>query len=83
MARPAQVEFPGQKRNRMRMRGTKQANLETQKRLRKNLDRLLEEGETLLPAMTWNGKLKWRLGIPTGILGFTSLLKKKLFFAKE
>ena len=59
MARPAQVEFPGQKRNRMRMRGTKQANLETQKRLRKNLDRLLDEGETLLPAMTWNGKLKW------------------------
>ena len=59
MARPAQVEFPGQKRQRMRMRGTKQANLDTQKRLRKNLDTLLEEGETLLPAMTWTGKLKW------------------------
>ena len=43
----------------MRMRGTKQANLDTQKRLRKNLDTLLEEGETLLPAMTWTGKLKW------------------------
>jgi hypothetical protein len=41
------------------MRGTKQANLDTQKRLRKNLDTLLEEGETLLPAMTWTGKLKW------------------------
>ena len=50
---------PGQKRQRMRMRGTKQANLDTQKRLRKNLDKLLEEGETLLPAMTWTGKLKW------------------------
>ena len=59
MARPAQVEFPGKKRQRMRMRGTKQANLDTQKRLRKNLDRLLEEGEMLLPAMTWTGKLKW------------------------
>ena len=59
MARPAQVEFPGQKRQRMRMRGTKQANLDTQKRLRKNLDKLLEEGESLLPAMTWKGKLKW------------------------
>jgi len=59
MARPAQVEFPGQKRQRMRMRGTKQANLDTQKRLRKNLDTLLQEGETLLPAMTWTGKLKW------------------------
>ena len=53
------MEFPGQKRQRMRMRGTKQANIDTQKRLRKNLDKLLEEGETLLPAMTWNGKLKW------------------------
>jgi len=59
MARPAQVEFPGQKRQRMRMRGTKQANLDTQKRLRKNLDTLLEEGESLLPVMTWTGKLKW------------------------
>ena len=59
MARPAQVEFRGKKRQRMRMRGTKQANLDTQKRLRKNLDRLLEEGEMLLPAMTWTGKLKW------------------------
>ena len=59
MARPAQVEFPGKKRQRMRMRGTKQANIDTQKRLRKNLDKLLEEGEALLPAMTWTGKLKW------------------------
>ena len=59
MAAPSKVEFPGQKRQRMRMRGTKQANLDTQKRLRKNLDKLLEEGETLLPAMTWTGKLKW------------------------
>ena len=59
MARPAQVEFPGKKRQRMRMRGTKHANLDTQKRLKRNLDKLLEEGETLLPAMTWNGKLKW------------------------
>ena len=59
MARPAQVEFPGKKRQRMRMRGTKQANLDTQKRLRRNLDKLLEEGEALLPAMSWNGKLKW------------------------
>ncbi len=59
MAGPSQVEFPGKKQQRMRMRGTKQANSDTQKRLRKNLDRLLEEGEQLLPAMTWNGKLKW------------------------
>ena len=59
MAGPSKVEFPGQKRQRMRMRGTKQANLETQKKLRKNLDKLLSEGETLLPAMSWTGKLRW------------------------
>ncbi|MDP6870120.1 MAG: hypothetical protein QGI21_05045 [Candidatus Poseidoniaceae archaeon] len=59
MARPAQVEFPGKKRQRMRMRGTKQADEYTQKRLRKNLDRLLEEGEKLLPGMLWTGKLSW------------------------
>jgi hypothetical protein len=59
MAGPSKVEFPGQKRQRMRMRGTKQANVDTQKRLRKNLDKLLSEGEALLPAMSWTGKLKW------------------------
>ena len=59
MARPAQVEFPGKKRQRMRMRGTKQAAEYTQKRLRKNLDKLLEEGEDLLPKMLWKGKLSW------------------------
>ncbi len=59
MPAPSKVEFPGKKRQRMRMRGTKQANVETQKRMRKNLDRLLEEGESLLPVMTWKGKLRW------------------------
>ena len=59
MAAPSKVEFPGKKRQRMRMRGTKQANIETQKRMRKNLDKLLEEGERLLPAMAWTGKLRW------------------------
>lgn len=59
MAGASQVEFPGKKRQRLRMRGTKQANLDTQKRLRKNLDTLLDRGEELLPAMTWTGRLKW------------------------
>ena len=59
MAAPSKVEFPGKKKQRMRMRGTKQANADTQKRLRKNLDKLLEEGESLLPAMIWTGRLKW------------------------
>ncbi len=59
MAGPSKVEFPGKQQQRVRMRGTKQANVDTQKRLRRNLDKLLEEGEGLLPAMIWKGKLKW------------------------
>ena len=59
MAGPSKVEFPGKKQQRVRMRGTKQANVDTQKRLRRNLDKLLEEGEALLPAMVWTGRLKW------------------------
>ena len=59
MAGPSQVEFPGKQQQRIRMRGTKQANVDTQKRLRRNLDKLLEEGESLLPAMVWKGRLKW------------------------
>ena len=59
MAGPSQVEFPGKQRQRMRMRGTKQANVDTQKRIRKNLDVLLEDGESLLPKMSWSGKLSW------------------------
>ena len=64
MPAPGTVEFPGQKRRKIRMRGTKQANKDTQNRLRKNLDRLLSEGEALLPEVTWNGKISWRKGDP-------------------
>ena len=64
MPAPGAVEFPGQKRRKIRMRGTKQANKDTQNRLRKNLDRLLSEGEAFLPEVTWNGKISWRKGDP-------------------
>ena len=36
MAKPAQVEFPGQKRQRVRLRGTKHANEATAKKLKKD-----------------------------------------------
>ena len=59
MAGPSPVEFPGKQKQRMRMRGTKQANVDTQKRIRRNLDVLLEDGESLLPEISWSGKLSW------------------------
>ena len=60
MAGPAGVEFPGQKKNqRMRMRGTKQASADAQKRMRKQLQRLLDEPEKVMPDMVWTGKLPW------------------------
>ncbi len=60
MAGPSKVEFPGQKKaQRMRMRGTKQASADAQKRLRKQLKALLEEPEKIMPDMVWAGKLPW------------------------
>lgn len=60
MAGPSKVEFPGQKKNqRMRMRGTKQASADAQKRLRKQLSGLLDEPEKVMPDMMWTGKLAW------------------------
>ena len=60
MARAPQVEFPGKKRQRVRMRGTKHANEDTAKRLRRNLDRLLEDPERALPTLCGNIRRGWR-----------------------
>ena len=60
MARAPQVEFPGKKRQRVRMRGTKHANEDTAKRLRRNLDRLLEEPERALPSLAGSIRRGWR-----------------------
>ena len=60
MARAPQVEFPGKKRQRVRMRGTKHANEDTAKRLRRNLDRLLEHPERALPELTGSVRRGWR-----------------------
>ncbi len=58
MAGPSKVNFPGQKQ-RMRMRGTKQASKDVKQRLKKNLANLIENPEDLLP--TYNGptRIKW------------------------
>ena len=59
MARPAQVEFPGQKRQKVRLRGTKHANEATAKKLKKDLTKLLENPNAHLPEMLWKGKMRW------------------------
>ena len=50
MKGPAQVRFPGEdKRRKLKMKGIKKASDTIQKRLRKNLDSLLEEPEKVIP----------------------------------
>ena len=58
MAGPAQVNFPGQKQ-RMRMRGTKQASGDVKQRLHRNLTRLLEEPDSLLPEYRGTKRVRW------------------------
>mgnify|MGYP005739702745 CR=1 FL=1 len=59
MAAPSKVEFPGQKKTRARMRGTKQANEATAKKLERELGQFLENPRSHLPAMEFGGKLRW------------------------
>jgi len=59
MAAPSKVEFPGQKKQRVRMRGTKQANEATANRIKRELAQLLEDPESKLPQMMWKGRLRW------------------------
>ena len=49
MAGPSKVEFPGGTKQRIRLRGTKLASKDIKQRLRINLDKLLEEPESILP----------------------------------
>ena len=59
MAGPSKVEFPGQKKQRMKMRGTKQANEATAKKLERQLGKFLDNPRGHLPAMTFRGKMRW------------------------
>jgi len=58
MAKPAQVQFPGQKQK-VRLRGTKHANEATAKKLKKGLGKLLDNPTAHLPGMLWKGKMSW------------------------
>ena len=59
MAAPSKVEFPGKKKQRVKMRGTKQANEATAKRLKRQLQTLLDDPKAHLPEMQFKGKLGW------------------------
>ena len=63
MARPpAQVRFPGDrnKKQRVRVRGIKQASREIQKRLERNLESLLADPEVILPKINAELGRPWR-----------------------
>lgn len=60
MAGPSKVEFPGKKRQRVRMKGTKHANEDTEKRMLRHLARLLEEPERSIPTITGPLRSGWR-----------------------
>ena len=59
MAGPSKVEFPGQNKQRIRMRGTKHANETTANRIKRELAQLLEDPRGKLPQMMWKGRLRW------------------------
>jgi hypothetical protein len=59
MAAPSKVEFPGQNKQRIRMRGTKHANEATANRIKRELAQLLESPAEKLPQMMWKGRLRW------------------------
>ena len=58
MPAPSKVNFPGQKQ-RIRMRGTKQASKDVKQRLKKNLADLRESPESLLPIYEGPKRIKW------------------------
>tara|TARA_B100000902_G_scaffold392645_1_gene445394 strand:+ start:235 stop:1935 length:1701 start_codon:yes stop_codon:yes gene_type:complete len=58
MPAPSKVNFPGQKQK-IRMRGTKQASRDVKQRLKKNLAVLIETPELLLPEYKGPIRIKW------------------------
>ena len=56
MAGPSKVQFPGQKKQRMRARGTKRASEGVRKRLEKNLAALLEDPHARMPTVAYTIK---------------------------
>ncbi|MEZ7993666.1 MAG: hypothetical protein QMC61_00970 [Candidatus Poseidoniaceae archaeon] len=64
MAGPSKVEFPGQKKQSIRMRGTKQANKETSEKMTRQLKNLLESPYAHLPQLTLGAKKSWLISNP-------------------
>ena len=56
MAGPSKVQFPGQKKQRMRARGTKRASEGVRKRIEKNLAALLEDPHARMPTVAYTIK---------------------------
>ena len=56
MAGPSKVQFPGQKKQRMRDRGTKRASEGVRKRLEKNLAALLDDPHARMPTVAYSVK---------------------------
>lgn len=56
MAGPSKVQFPGQKKQRMRARGTKRASEGVRKRLEKNLAALLDDPHARMPTVAYSVK---------------------------
>ena len=78
MAGPAQVRFPGEdKRRKLKMRGIKKASETIQKRLRKNLDSLLEEPEKLIPTKHENGDFPRRDPLKKTIKEMQKVINKR------
>ena len=79
MPAPSKVEFPGQKKTKARMRGTKQANEATAKKLARELGQFRENPRSHLPAMTFSGKLRWGRTDPVSktLSEIEKIIKKK------
>ena len=78
MKGPAQVRFPGEdKRRRLKMKGIKKASETIQKRLRKNLDGLLEEPEKIIPTRHENGDFPRRDPLKKTIREMEKVINKR------
>ena len=78
MKGPAQVRFPGEdKRRRLKMKGIKKASETIQKRLRKNLDGLLEEPERVIPTRHEDGDFPRRDPLKKTIREMEKVINKR------
>ena len=78
MKGPAQVRFPGEdKRRRLKMKGIKKASETIQKRLRKNLDGLLDEPEKIIPTRHENGDFPRRDPLKKTIREMEKVINKR------